>query len=277
MTRVDLRLGRDLVMTMLGFTVFLAALMSLLTAVELTGLGAIPGQVAKGLPLLFGLATVRVALQWKASGRVVALASVGIAPVRMAVVAMVAGLFSGGVVLGVVLAAPPELKVQNQWVFVGEDVAFSGQPIDDVIVDLRVAHFDEGKVTASGRADLARWNGHWELENASGFAWRRGAHPLEWDLPDPDAMVRALRRPAEVIVTARLLAWLGAALLSGLCMSMALRGRPILGLIAAASWVPLSGLAGALVASGVTSVGVAVGGPVLCLGAVGAYASWTTA
>jgi hypothetical protein len=277
MRKVDLRLGRDLVMTMLGLTLFFAALMCLLTAVEMTGFGAIPGQVAKGMPLLFALATVRVALRWKTSGRVIALASVGIAPIRMAAVAIGAGLVSGALVLGVVAVLPRDSELRRQWVFIGEDWALSGDQQGNTIVDLRVARLEKGTVRASGRAGHARWGGRWELEEASGFEWGWAARPMQWDLPEPDAVAKAMRRPAAVRVTGWLLALVGGALLSGLCMSLALRDRPALGLLAAVSWVFSSSVAGALVASGAASASAAVGLLLLCLIALGTYESWTTA
>ena len=274
MIAAEVRLARDLVAQTLSLALLVGAIAALLTVVERASLEGVPALVARILPLLAAIAGARVALRWGSTGRVLALSSVGIAPIRLCAVAVVSGLFGAVVILGLVWSFSPPADSGREWFFVGEEWALSGDRVGDEVVGLRLARLEDGRVVGVGRADRARWVDHWILSGASGQDWSRGPRPLSFDLPAPQRWVDAMEWGAPGAIVQRMFTVLGSGLFCGLAMGLALMDRPRVGIAGAAIWVLISGAATAMVAAGSLSPGVALIVPVAGAGAACGDVSW---
>ena len=266
MIAADLRLARDVVANTVGLTLLVAVVAALLAAVELSGLERIGSLVVRIVPLLATMSAVRVAVLWQRSGRMLALASSGVATSRLCVVAGVAALGSGCLVVGAVSLLPESSG--REWAFIGDELAINGRLRAGGATDIRLAQLERGQLANVGQLASAHWDNGWVVE---------GDLPPGVTLPSPEVWAAALARPARDVLAERLHAVLGGGLLAAIAMAMALRGRAGSAVTGSALWTLASGAALAVVATGALSWWAAVAAPLAVLLGGVIYASWTTA
>ncbi len=276
MKAVYWRLAVDVMANTLGLTLVVAAIAALLAAVELAGLGQIPRQIARLVPVLAAMAATRVALDWQRTGRLIALASVGISPARLFVVAGLAALASASLIVGVGSLFGGEVGSQ-EWTFIGHELAISGSGNGPVLHDVRVAWMEDGQVVGVGTVESARWSDGWTLQGESAQVWSNGvAKRVDIALPSPQEWARARRGGGAVILAERLHASLGGGLLAWIAFPLALRRREVLAVAGAVGWTLAVGIGLALVTTGAISLFAATFGPLAVLAGGAAYFSWRT-
>jgi len=260
---------------MVALTALVGAIAALLTAVELSSLGDVPRVVGRAFPLLAVMACVWVVRQWRASGRLIALSSIGVRPVRLCVVGCASGLAAGLLILGLVRGLSAEERA-GDWLFLEDGLVMSGTRVGGEVVDLRFAVLDAGEVVGLGGADRAQWDGTWRLTGGSGQIWSDRPRAFTPALPAPERWVEAMRLGTRERLARWVLDWVGCGLLCGLGVGLTMLGRPVWAIGISASWVPVSVGAMSAVYTGLVSPLVGVLAPLTVLLAGCAYVSWRT-
>lgn len=214
------RFATDVLWSVAGFAVILAAVIALIDAVELArslssgelGLGEwleqvagrIPGRVVAALPIAGALGAARVATTWVRSGRMVAMVSCGWAPGGLVVAAALTTLLVASVV-GVLreVAAPWSARaVGAQATWVSVDGGAPPQLGDGVrafmraetltpsqCLDVDVAWVVDGELRGRGRASVGTWDGgKWTFDESTATIWDGdgdAASSVELVLPSP--------------------------------------------------------------------------------------------
>jgi hypothetical protein len=217
-----------------------------------------------------------VAVVWDETGRMVALQSVGVAPLRMCAVAGLAAMATAVLITGLVALAPD--IPGREWVFIGGEQVLQGYWNGDSVDDIRVVRLDGGRVVGVGAADRARWAKGWTVEGESAQIWVGDeARPMGLSLPAPDVWLEAASSSSSAMTLAvRVHGIVGGGLLAWFAMAMALRGQRGVGIAACALWTLISAVGMSAVATGALSLWTAVLAPLAIAVAAVIYASCRT-